>query len=144
MGTRPSKGPLLGGDLGSVQRATAASNLRKQRPIGGRDMTKTQRLKEYGMYIRINKQGTYNLGFTFSQRPGGVGTFPTYDDAYEAFEHLVELFWEYKGDEFLMHAEDMIFNHYKRIKTPEDATLQQQREAEKEEAREKLYELTKF
>jgi len=55
-------------------------------------VNKAQRLKEYGMYIRKNKNGWYNLGWTASQRPGGLASFGTYDEAYDAFEQVVNGF----------------------------------------------------
>lgn len=72
-------------------------------------MTKAQRLKEYGMYIRRNRAGKYNLGFTDAPRPGGLGEFPTYDDAYDAFEQIVNRFWEFHGDRFLQLTEQMLY-----------------------------------
>lgn len=70
--------------------------------------SKTDRLKEYGMYIRRTNDGTYNLGWTFSQRRGGIANFPTYDDAYNAFEEIIDRFWEYKSEDLMQLAESMI------------------------------------
>ena len=72
-------------------------------------MTKhtAERLKEYGMYIKQKSDGTYNLGWTFSQRRGGIANFPTYDDAYNAFEDIVDRFWEYHADDFMVLGESM-------------------------------------
>lgn len=68
-------------------------------------MNKAQRLKEYGMHIRKNQQGTYNLG-VINYR--GVAKFTTYDDAYDAFEQIVDRFWEFHGDNFHNLAQSML------------------------------------
>ena len=71
--------------------------------------SKAERLKEYGMYIRRTADGTYNLGWTQSQRRGGVANFPTYDEAYNAFEEAVDTFWEYHGDDFMRYVESGLY-----------------------------------
>jgi len=68
-------------------------------------MTQTQRLKEYGMYIRRTAEGTYNLGWMFAQRRGGIANFPTYDDAYNAFEGIIDAYWEFRTDDFQEYVE---------------------------------------
>lgn len=77
-------------------------------------MNRAQRLKEYGMYIRGNHEGTYNLGWTHAQRRGGFGTFPTYDDAYDAFEQVVDKFWEYHEENLQQLAESMTYHTRKK------------------------------
>jgi len=69
---------------------------------------KTERLKEYGMYIKRTSEGTYNLGWTQAQRRGGIANYPTYADAYNAFEDIVNTYWEYHGDDFMRYVEGNI------------------------------------
>jgi len=77
-------------------------------------MSKAQRLNEYGMYIHKNRQGTYNLGISYAPRGGIVlATFPTYDDAYEAFESFIESFWEWNADDLYRYAHSF-FAHQER------------------------------
>ena len=71
--------------------------------------SRTERLKEYGMYIKRTADGTYNLGWTYAQIRGGVANFPTYDDAYNAFDGLVDSFWEYHGDDFMRFVEGALY-----------------------------------
>jgi len=71
--------------------------------------SKTGRLKEYGMYIKRTPDGTYNLGWTYSQRRGGIANFPTYDDAYNAFEEVINAYWEYRGEDFLNYVESALY-----------------------------------
>ena len=67
--------------------------------------SKTERLKEYGMYIRRKSDGTYNLGWTAAQRPGGITNYPTYDEAYDAFEEAVNTYWEHHEEDFQQYVE---------------------------------------
>ena len=71
--------------------------------------SKAERLKEYGMYIRRTVGGTYNLGWTAAQRPGGIANYPTYGEAYDAFEEAVNTFWEYHGDDFMRYIESGLY-----------------------------------
>jgi len=68
---------------------------------------KSQRLKEYGMYIRKNRDGTYSLGILHSGRPGGVAAFDSYDDAYSAFEQIIDRFWDYHMDNLYQMIDSM-------------------------------------
>lgn len=106
-------------------------------------MNKAQRLREYGMYIRKTGQGTFNLGWTQSQRPGGIGNFPTWDDAYDTFEEVVNLYWEYDKGDFQQWFESILWNrqHGSQPTTPE--TVVQEHEQHLTESRTKLYDLTK-
>jgi len=67
--------------------------------------SKTERLKEYGMYIRRCQDGTHNLGWTYAQKPDGIANYPTYNDAYDAFEELINTYWEFHGDNFMEYIE---------------------------------------
>lgn len=71
--------------------------------------SKTERLKEYGMYIKRTSEGTYNLGWTQSQRRGGIANYPTYNDAYNAFEDIVSTYWEYHGEDFMHYVESALY-----------------------------------
>jgi len=71
--------------------------------------SKAERLKEYGMYIKRTADGTYNLGWTFSRRRGGIANFPTYDDAYNAFEEVIDSFWEFHGEDFQRGVEGALY-----------------------------------
>ena len=71
--------------------------------------SKTERLKEYGMYIKRTTEGTYNLGWTFAQRRGGIANYPTYDEAYNAFEDIVNTYWEYHAEDFQRYVESGVY-----------------------------------
>jgi len=71
--------------------------------------SRTNKLKEYGMYIRRTTDDTYNLGWTYSQRRGGIANYPTYDEAYEAFEDAINTFWEYHVEDFAQRVESALY-----------------------------------
>ena len=99
-------------------------------------MNKHQRLKEYGMYIRPTGTGTFNLGWSGQSGEGFrvLATFPTWDDAYQAFESLLDEFWEFHNEDFYNLA----------LSALGGPKGQAERERQHEEARNKLYELTKL
>lgn len=63
--------------------------------------TKTSRLREYGMYIRQKGDGTYNLGWSNSPAQPPILNRPTYDEAYNAFEDIIERWWDINAAESL-------------------------------------------
>ena len=68
----------------------------------------TERLKEYGMYIRKSRGG-YNLGWTFGQRDHVIHTFPSKKEAENAAEEIIGQFWEFHGDDFQQFVEGFRF-----------------------------------
>jgi len=104
-------------------------------------MNKHQRLKEYGMYIRKNSRSMYNLGWTDSQRPGGLAEFPTWDDAYNAFEDTVLCFWDARMEDFQTYMEESLYHAQK---SPQLERAHTEHEQHLEESRNKLYDLTKL
>jgi hypothetical protein len=73
--------------------------------------SKAARLAEYGMYIKRTADGTYNLGWTHSQKRGGIANYPTYAEAYEAFEDIIETYWDHNVDDFQYFVETRLRRH---------------------------------
>ena len=57
-----------------------------------------RRLDEYGMRIgKTRNKQAYQLRIS----PGRtIAEFPTFQEAYEAFEQILDRFWEFHGDDF--------------------------------------------
>jgi hypothetical protein len=93
------------------------------------------------MYIRKNKNNWFNLGWTASSRPGGLAAFPTYDEAYDAFEDIVDNYWENVGvDEFQRYVESAL---YHMTHSPQTGAAEAERERQLNESHDRLYALTK-